>query len=77
MRDLLRNLFPRWVIAFSTQDIGDFYKVKIRLNQHQVDYKTDSVTFKGGFSGRSRYATTYHIKVKEEDLRLTSDIIHR
>ncbi|RYG72557.1 hypothetical protein EU245_10160 [Lentibacillus lipolyticus] len=77
MRGLFNHLFRKWVIVFSTQDISDFYKMKTKLNQHQVDYKTDSVTFKGSYSGRSGYATTYHIKVKEEDLRLTSDIIHR
>ncbi|TRM10889.1 hypothetical protein FH966_03675 [Lentibacillus cibarius] len=75
MRGLFGNLFQKWVIVFSTQHIGDYYKVRSKLHQHNIDYQTETVTFKGSYSGRNRHPTTYHLKVKEKDVQKTDDII--
>ncbi|WP_164667309.1 hypothetical protein [Virgibacillus doumboii] len=77
MRGLFQNLFQKWVIVYSTQNIDQFYKAKARLDENNITYKTDSMSTGGGISGRNGFATTYHIKVKEDYLNISSDVIHR
>ncbi|GAA0437744.1 hypothetical protein GCM10008983_13330 [Lentibacillus halophilus] len=75
MNRLFSNLFQEWIIVFSTKHIGDYYHVKSKLGRNNIDYYTETVTFKGN-SRRYTHPTTYHLKVREKDRQKTSDIIH-
>ncbi|QKY70614.1 hypothetical protein [Lentibacillus sp. CBA3610] len=76
MRQLLKGLFQKWEIVYATQRIDDYYKAKTRLSKSRIAYKINTLTTDTGNNRRNGTVTTYHIKVKEEDIRRSYDIIH-
>jgi hypothetical protein len=76
MKNLFSFLFNKWEVVYSTQDLDDYYKVKEKLSQRGFKYKTESISSGGGEGGGYGFATTYHIKVKKEDVNKSSRAIH-
>ncbi|SFA96273.1 hypothetical protein SAMN04488072_104180 [Lentibacillus halodurans] len=77
MRHLMKDLFQKWEIVHSTQDISDYYKAKARLSDNNIVFKISTMTSNTEKNRKNGSITTYHIKVKEEDVRRSNDAIHQ
>ncbi|SFD66219.1 hypothetical protein SAMN05216238_10341 [Lentibacillus persicus] len=77
MRLLISRLFPKWDIVHASQNIEDFYKAKTRLYEKGIAYKVSTLTTDNGTNRKNGTVTTYHIKVKEQDVRRSYDVIHQ
>ncbi|ALX49690.1 hypothetical protein [Lentibacillus amyloliquefaciens] len=77
MHQFMIGLFQKWEIVYATQNIDDYYKAKNRLNKKGISYKVSTLTTNNGKNRRKGTVTTYHLKVKEEDVQRSYDIIHQ
>ncbi|USG66216.1 hypothetical protein NDK47_02455 [Brevibacillus ruminantium] len=63
-------------MIFSTQDVQRYSEIVGALSASNVPFQTESVSGGGGEGGGYGFATTYHILVRPEDIRLANELVH-
>ncbi|BCB04462.1 hypothetical protein [Bacillus sp. KH172YL63] len=73
---LLKKVFRKWDLVYSTQDVGEYATMKGRLMQNGVEHKTKTISSGGGEGGGYGYASTYQLYVPKEDAHKANKAIH-
>jgi hypothetical protein len=75
-KKFLKNLFAKWELIYSTQDIAEYYTMKERLEYKDVKYKTKTISSGGGEGGGYGFATTYQLFVPKEVAHKANSALH-
>ncbi|MCA1065789.1 hypothetical protein QTG56_22140 [Rossellomorea sp. AcN35-11] len=75
--NILKRLFMRWELVYSTQDVGEYSTIKGRLVNSGIKHQTKTISSGGGEGGGYGFATTYQLYVPNEAAHKANEAIHR
>lgn len=76
LKKLMKHLFRRWELVYSTQDVEEYSKVRGNLINKGVPNKTKTISSGGGERGGYGFASTYQLYVPKEVAHKANEAIH-
>lgn len=76
MKQVVKSIFMKWELVYSTPNVSRHFAILQRLDKKGIKYKTKTISFGGGFGGGEGFNSVYHIYVPKHAVHHAGNTIH-
>lgn len=75
LKGLFQDSLEKWVVAYVTQNLADYYRAVGVLKSRGMKYKVKTLGSGGGALGRNNVSCTFQILVPKNSIRQTQNAL--